>query len=192
MLHKCKMTILDKKLYPELQEAYCADPQSGPCPCYHVGDQYLFERYDGADDFWKMGAGTLIKATHGIDGVAGGPGRPHCSELWDAVSRYIYTALQGGSIMRGWMNDERVMIACCSDGTRPVIFKIERLDYKAVHVPGLESAEKAASLSSALAALPGVSSVAVRAEEGFIEVYVDGAVPDEAIRAAAPEAVRID
>lgn len=74
MLHKCKMTILDKKLYPELQEAYCADPQSGPCPCYHVGDQYLFERYDGADDFWKMGAGTLIKATHGIDGVAGGPG----------------------------------------------------------------------------------------------------------------------
>lgn len=96
MLHKCKMTILGKKLYPELQEAYCADPQSGPCPCYHVGDQYLFERYDGADDFWKMGAGTLIKATHGIDGVAGGPGRPHCSELWDAVSRYIYTALQGG------------------------------------------------------------------------------------------------
>ena len=94
--------------------------------------------------------------------------------------------------MRGWMNDERVMIACCSDGTRPVIFKIERLDYKAVHVPGLESAEKAASLSSALAALPGVSSVAVRAEEGFIEVYVDGTVPDEAIRAAAPEAVRID
>lgn len=62
MLHKCKMTILDKKLYPELQEAYCADPQSGPCPCYHVGDQYLFEQYDGADDFWKMGAGTLIKA----------------------------------------------------------------------------------------------------------------------------------
>ena len=52
MLHKCKMTILDKKLYPELQEAYCADPQSGPCPCYHVGDQYLFELYDGEDDFW--------------------------------------------------------------------------------------------------------------------------------------------
>lgn len=139
MLHKCKMTILDKKLYPELQEAYCADPQSGPCPCYHVGDQYLFERYDGADDFWKMGAGTLIKATHGTDGVAGGPDRPHCSELWDAVSRYIYTALQGGSIMRGWMKDERVMIACCSDGTRPVIVKLERLDYCAAYLEGSRS-----------------------------------------------------
>ncbi len=31
--------------------------------------------------------------------------------------------------MRGWMKDENVMIACCSDGTRPVVFKIERIDY---------------------------------------------------------------
>jgi uncharacterized repeat protein (TIGR04076 family) len=30
--------------------------------------------------------------------------------------------------MHGWTKDDRVMIACCSDGTRPVIFKIERLD----------------------------------------------------------------
>ena len=30
--------------------------------------------------------------------------------------------------MHGWTNDERMMIACCSDGTRPVIFKIERID----------------------------------------------------------------
>ena len=51
-----------------------------------------------------------------------------CGEAWDAVSRYVYTALQGGSIMRGWTNDDRMMIACCNDGTRPVIFKIERID----------------------------------------------------------------
>ncbi len=31
--------------------------------------------------------------------------------------------------MKGWMNQENVMITCCSDGTRPVIFKIERIDY---------------------------------------------------------------
>ena len=30
--------------------------------------------------------------------------------------------------MKGWMAKENEMIACCSDGTRPVIFKIERLD----------------------------------------------------------------
>lgn len=33
-----------------------------------------------------------------------------------------------GHIMHGWTNDDRVMIACCNDGTRPVIFKIERMD----------------------------------------------------------------
>ncbi len=30
--------------------------------------------------------------------------------------------------MKGWTNDEKMMIACCNDGTRPVIFKIERMD----------------------------------------------------------------
>lgn len=51
-----------------------------------------------------------------------------CGEAWDAISRYVYTALQGGSIMHKWTNDERMMITCCNDGTRPVIFKIERID----------------------------------------------------------------
>lgn len=51
-----------------------------------------------------------------------------CGEAWDAISRYVYTVLQGGSIMHKWTNDGRMMIACCNDGTRPVIFKIERID----------------------------------------------------------------
>lgn len=88
MKHKIKLTVIDEKLYPELQRQYCADPNT----------------------------------------VAGGPKMPHCSEAWDAIARYIYTGLQGGSIMKGWMNQENTMIACCSDGTRPVIFKIERID----------------------------------------------------------------
>lgn len=58
----------------------------------------------------------------------GGPKMPHCSEAWDAIARYIYAGLQGGSIMNGWMKEENTMITCCSDGTRPVIFKIERID----------------------------------------------------------------
>lgn len=30
--------------------------------------------------------------------------------------------------MKGWMKDDRIMIVCCNDGTRPVIFKIEHID----------------------------------------------------------------
>ena len=119
MEHRVKVTVLDKKLFPELQAQYCAVPDS-----------------DERDDFWHMGAGTLVKSGTPEEGCLQSPGTAHCgtegvpfcSEAWDAISRYIYTALQGGSIMHGWMNDDKVMIACCNDGTRPVIFKIERID----------------------------------------------------------------
>jgi uncharacterized repeat protein (TIGR04076 family) len=138
MKYKVKVTVLDKKLYPELQKQYCADPESGKCPCFNVGDEFVFERNEERDDFWHMGEGTLIKAGKPDEKTAecyqeehcGSKGVPFCSEAWDAISRYIYTGLQGGAIMHGWTNDDHVMIACCSDGTRPVIFKIERIDEK--------------------------------------------------------------
>jgi uncharacterized repeat protein (TIGR04076 family) len=128
MKHKVKVTVIDKKLYPELQKEYCADPDSGMCPCYNVGDEFIFERDEDNDHFWHGGLNTLVKTSADPDTVAGGPKIPHCSEAWDAISRYIYTGLQGGSIMKGWMKYENEMICCCSDGTRPVIFKVERID----------------------------------------------------------------
>lgn len=128
MKYKCKVTVLDTKCFKDYQEKYLADPQSGKCPCYHKGDEYIFERNAQRDDFWHTGLNTLVKANAAPDTTAGGPQMPFCSEAWDAISRYIYTALQGGSIMHQWTNDDRMMIACCNDGTRPVIFKIERID----------------------------------------------------------------
>ena len=114
MQHQCKVTVIDKQCRDDLQREFLADPSSGPCPCFEVGQEYLFERTAGKDDFYHFG--------RDLD-----PTFP-CAEAWDCISRYIYTALAGGIIMRGWTNDERVMIACCNDGTRPVVFKIERID----------------------------------------------------------------
>ena len=130
MKHMVRVTVLDKKLYPELQAQYCANPQAGACPCYNVGDVFEFYRDGGRDDFWRVGLNTLVRTDGDPDAVAGGPKMPFCSEAWDAIARYLYTGLQGGSIMRGWMGEENTMIACCSDGTRPVIFRIERIDYE--------------------------------------------------------------
>lgn len=110
LTHQCKITVLETKVFPDYQETYLADPKSGPCPCFKPGDTFLLELTGQRDDFWHM-----------LDGK-------FCSEAWDAISRYVYAALQGGSIMKGWTNDEKMMIACCSDGTRPVIFKIQRID----------------------------------------------------------------
>lgn len=185
MQHKVKVTVIDKKLYSDLQAEFCADPDAGACPCYHVGDEFLFERYGKADDFWHMGLRTLKNDVNNTASVAGGDGFPHCSEAWDAISRYIYTGLQGGSIMRGWMNDERIMIACCSDGTRPVIFKIERLDYKAVYVEGIGCDVCRAKIRKALEDIEEVKDVIFRKEEGekeYIELFLDKDIGDDVIR----------
>lgn len=48
--------------------------------------------------------------------------------VWDAISRYVCTTLQGMAIMCNCTNDERMTIACYNDGTKLVIFKIERFD----------------------------------------------------------------
>ena len=110
MQYECKITVLDTKVFPELQEKYLANPKSCKCPFFNVGDTFVLKRTAEQDDFYHLMNGRF------------------CGEAWDAVSRYVYAALQGGSIMRSWTNDDRMMIACCNDGTRPVIFKIERID----------------------------------------------------------------
>ena len=110
MQYECKITVLDTKVFPELQGKYLANPKSGKCPFFNVGDTFVLKRTAEQDDFYHLMNGKF------------------CGEAWDAISRYVYSALQGGSIMRSWTNDDRMMIACCNDGTRPVIFKIERID----------------------------------------------------------------
>lgn len=191
MQHKVKVTVLDKKLYPELQAQYCADPQVGACPCYNVGDEYIFERYGKADDFWHMGLNTLTKCTGNEACTAGGSKMPHCSEAWDAIARYIYTGLQGGSIMRGWMKDEREMITCCSDGTRPVIFRIRRLDYLVVRFAQPLTDAARLSLRRTLCAVPGVTEVQFRGQSpnAYAEVYIDQPSPaPETLKAACEQA----
>ncbi len=166
MQYKCKVTVIDKKCFPEYQNQYLANPASGPCPFYQTGDEFIFERYGGEDTFWLAGDGT------------------QCAEAWDCISRYIYTALQGGSIMRGWTSDERMMIACCNDGTRPVIFKIERLDYKVVKIDGMVCQNCADNVKKSLEEVSGVSYAEVKLDKNWAEVYMDKNAPvsDEALR----------
>jgi uncharacterized repeat protein (TIGR04076 family) len=106
MKHKCKITVLRREFFQDLAEEYLANPEAGKCNLFHDGQEFILEQ----GDFFHLMDGKF------------------CSEAWDAISRYVYTALQGGSIMRGWTKDEKVMISCCNDGVRPVIFKIERID----------------------------------------------------------------
>lgn len=106
MINKCKITVLRREFYQDLADEYLANPNAGKCNKFQDGQEFILDQ----GDFFNMLNGKF------------------CSEAWDAISRYVYAALQGGSIMRGWTKDEKVMISCCNDGVRPVIFKIERID----------------------------------------------------------------
>ena len=171
MQHKCKVTVIDKKCFNDYQEQYLADKESGPCTFYNIGDEFIFERYGGIDTFWLAGDGT------------------QCAEAWDCISRYIYTALQGGSIMRNWTSDERMMIACCNDGTRPVIFKIQRLDYIVVKIDGMVCEECTRTIKETLEEISGVDYVEVRLDRKWAEVFLkqNAFVPDERLRLAVEQ-----
>ena len=106
-LRKVKITVIRRECYKDLQKQYLSNPNAGPCTKFQDGQEFIIDK----NDYFNMMAGHTF-----------------CSEAWACISHYIYAALQGGSIMTGWTNDERMMIASCNDGTRPVIFKIERLD----------------------------------------------------------------
>ena len=110
MQHECRITVLDTKVFPEVTREVACGPQVGTLSLLSEGRYLLLKRTPERGDFYHLMNGKF------------------CGEAWDAISRYVYTALQGGSIMHKWTNDERMMIACCNDGTRPVIFKIERID----------------------------------------------------------------
>jgi uncharacterized repeat protein (TIGR04076 family) len=103
---KCKITVLRREFFQDLAHQYLAKPNVGKCNKFKDGQEFIL----GQGDFFNMMNGEF------------------CSEAWDSISRYVYAALQGGSIMGGWTNDEKMMITCCNDGVRPVIFKLERID----------------------------------------------------------------
>ena len=73
--------------------------------------------------------------------------------------------------MRGWTNDEQMMIACCNDGTRPVIFKIERLDYKVLKVDTHSLAQK--KIADKIKFLDDVHDAVYREEKNWIEIFMD-------------------
>ena len=69
--HKVMVTVLARKSYPELQEAYLAPgfKHEGPCRLFEDGQEFVFEKFNPAR--------------------CGFP----CMEAWDAISRYMDVAL---------------------------------------------------------------------------------------------------
>ena len=78
--------------------------------------------------------------------------------------------------MHNWTNDERMMIACCNDGTRPVIFKIERID-----IP--ETKRKNSGLLSRISRIRQRTPIQAEQRAGFPFRFPRQAPPPAALRA---------
>jgi uncharacterized repeat protein (TIGR04076 family) len=48
-----------------------------------------------------------------------------CSWAWADIQRDVTVLAVGGNFP--WVKEEGVMISCCTDGFRPVLFKLERV-----------------------------------------------------------------
>lgn len=101
---RCRITVIRRSLHPDLAEAYCAGSVS-PCEWFFEGQEFVC----------------------GLDKPPG-----FCDWAWRDIHPFVAVLLTGGNfshgIFGGWMKDDRTMIACCSDGIRPVVFRLERID----------------------------------------------------------------
>ncbi len=97
---KCKITVLRRMFIEDLANEYCANPQI--CSAFKDGQEYLLDKPQKPADF--------------------------CGSAWDSISNYVFAFIYGAESLYGnWMKDKNTMIACCNDGVRPVIFKIEKV-----------------------------------------------------------------
>ncbi len=100
-MYKCKITVIKKELFQDVAEKY-GNPEPGivVCPRFEVGQEFILE----------------------------GTGMPEgfCNWAWADIQRDVVGVLFGASYP--WIKGEHCLISCCTDGIRPVVFKIERIE----------------------------------------------------------------
>jgi uncharacterized repeat protein (TIGR04076 family) len=102
--HPVKITVLDCVEPGTLFDPVPMNTETGkphvPCPIHRKGQVFVAE-------------GT------------GAPPEGFCPNAWHDIKEYVSVLHHGGSFYPWLAEDE--MIRCCTDGLRPVIFRLERL-----------------------------------------------------------------
>lgn len=100
-----KITVMKKMANQEYAREYCKDG-IGVCPCqaFEVGQEFY----------------TDMEKPEGF-----------CEWAWNDIYKYIAIFRSGGNMgdAFSWMKENNMVIACCTDGIRPVVFKIEKINY---------------------------------------------------------------
>ncbi|MGD2200623.1 MAG: TIGR04076 family protein [Candidatus Bathyarchaeota archaeon] len=94
-----KITVIKKIETGEIFEEYAVEDAEASCPAIKLGDEYVSKSMAMPEGF--------------------------CSWAWADIQRDVVHLAMGGEFP--WIKQEGKMISCCTDGLRPVLFKLERL-----------------------------------------------------------------
>jgi uncharacterized repeat protein (TIGR04076 family) len=94
-----KITVLKKVKTGEILKEYGVSTVEAECPAVKEGVEYVSK--------------------------AGGMPEGFCAWAWADIQRDVAVLAFGGDFP--WMKKKGTMISCCTDGLRPVIFKLERV-----------------------------------------------------------------
>jgi uncharacterized repeat protein (TIGR04076 family) len=100
---KCTITVIKRTLHEDLAEQYVSDarPDFGQCSAFEDGQEFLIEEF---------------------------PLKPEgfCDWAWADIHRDVVSVMFGASYP--WIRKSRTAITCCTDGLRPVVFKVEAIE----------------------------------------------------------------
>jgi uncharacterized repeat protein (TIGR04076 family) len=99
-VNKVVITVLKREFYPELAEEYLSEGASvGACPLQAEGDVFVY---------------------------SGGAEKPNGLCPWAWIDLYTtISALYSGGDENTWYRSGGTRISCCTDGVRPVVYKLQ-------------------------------------------------------------------
>jgi len=96
-----KITVLRKMSNPELTDKYCEPGATLPCPRFTDGQEFIVEYGRQPKDF--------------------------CGWAWNDIHKACMVLRQGGNFA-GWSKGSDSIIRCCTDGIRPVVFEVKKIN----------------------------------------------------------------
>jgi uncharacterized repeat protein (TIGR04076 family) len=98
----CNITVLKTLYHQDLAQEYRRPGiNKGPCPFFKAGDEFI------------------------VNYLAERPSDFNCDWAWNDLHNILMILMNKGNFGT-WMKNENLFITCCTDGIKPVIFKVER------------------------------------------------------------------
>ena len=102
---KIRITVVERTFNKDITEeygsaAFLEGPGNGPCARFEDGQVFVLDRMAKPEGF--------------------------CDWAWADIHREIRTVAFGGGFP--WVNTPHSAITCCTDGMKPVVFKVERIE----------------------------------------------------------------